>query len=305
MILHIKSYMYGRHFDDATYSDIYNDYTNNIYLEKYSIAYDISVISDKTEDISAITAESFYLCPGNHDDALIAHNPYQKLYPASTTKLMTAILALKYGNLSDEIIVTDDAIIKEAGASLAGIKPGDQMTLKDLLYGLLLPSGNDAANAIAVHIGGNIDNFVDMMNKEAARLGCVDTHFENPSGLHSDMHYTSAYDLYLIMHEALSYDDYVTISSSKSYMMTYKSSDGISKTVTLENSNYYINEKNKAPDGIIVYAGKTGTTKAAGNCLVIASHDKDENKFISVILKDNGKEALYKDMDILLSKIHQ
>ena len=130
----------------------------------------------------------------------------ERMNPASTTKVMTAIVALKYGNLSDLVTVPEEAVITESGSSMAGVVPGDQMSLEDLLYGLMIPSGNDAANAIAVHVGGSIEGFVSMMNQEAARLGATGTHFVNANGLTDPDHYTTAYDLYLMFHEALSYD---------------------------------------------------------------------------------------------------
>ena len=135
----------------------------------------------------------------------------ERMNPASTTKVMTAIVALKYGNLSDLVTVPEEAVITESGSSMAGVVPGDQMSLEDLLYGLMIPSGNDAANAIAVHVGGSIEGFVSMMNQEAARLGATGTHFVNANGLTDPDHYTTAYDLYLMFHEALSYDTFRTI----------------------------------------------------------------------------------------------
>ena len=113
----------------------------------------------------------------------------ERMNPASTTKVMTAVVALKYGNLSDLVTVPEEAVITESGSSMAGVVPGDQMSLEDLLYGLMIPSGNDAANAIAVHVGGSIEGFVSMMNQEAARLGATGTHFVNANGLTDPDHY--------------------------------------------------------------------------------------------------------------------
>ncbi|MFC2471548.1 MAG: D-alanyl-D-alanine carboxypeptidase family protein, partial [Lachnoanaerobaculum gingivalis] len=166
------------------------------------LAANLALPVEDNVDVDDISSESVILAGG--DGSLLASKDATKqMYPASTTKVMTALLALKYGNLSDEVTVTDDSVITEAGASLAGIKPGDKLTLDQLLYGLMLPSGNDAANAIAVHIGGSVDNFVKMMNDEAKRIGAVDTNFVNPSGLSDSNHYTTAYDLYLIFNEAM------------------------------------------------------------------------------------------------------
>ena len=165
------------------------------------LAANLALPVEDNVDVDDISSESVILA-GGEGSLLASKDATKQMYPASTTKVMTALLALKYGNLSDEVTVTDDSVITEAGASLAGIKPGDKLTLDQLLYGLMLPSGNDAANAIAVHIGGSVDNFVKMMNDEAKRIGAVDTNFVNPSGLSDSNHYTTAYDLYLIFNDA-------------------------------------------------------------------------------------------------------
>ena len=110
------------------------------------------------------------------------------------------------GNLDDMVTVPQESVITESGSSMAGVVPGDKLTLEQLLYGLLIPSGNDAANAIAVHMGGSIEGFVEMMNEEAARIGATGTHFANANGLTNEDHYMTAYDLYLMFHEALKYE---------------------------------------------------------------------------------------------------
>ena len=166
------------------------------------IAKNLALPTEDDINVDDISSESIILAGG--DGSLIASKVATKrMYPASTTKVMTALVALKYGNLTDEVTVTEDSVINEAGASLAGIHPGDVLTLDQLLYGLMLPSGNDAANAIAVHVGGSVENFVKMMNEEAKRIGAVDTNFVNSNGLSDENHYTTAYDLYLIFNEAL------------------------------------------------------------------------------------------------------
>lgn len=108
---------------------------------------------------------------------MYSKNAFERLYPASITKVMTALIAIKYGDLTDTVTVTEDAVITEAGATLAGIHPGDQLTMEQLLYGLMLPSGNDAGAAIAVHMAGSIDAFAELMNREAQKLGATGTHF--------------------------------------------------------------------------------------------------------------------------------
>lgn len=109
---------------------------------------------------------------------------------------MTALVTLKYGNLDDLVTVTGTAADIEYGSSVCGIKEGDTLSLRQLLYGMMIASGNDAAMMIAEHVGGSVDNFVQMMNEEAAALGAVNTHFMNPHGLTNEEHYTSVYDIY-------------------------------------------------------------------------------------------------------------
>ena len=139
---------------------------------------------------------------------------FDKIYPASTTKLMTALVALENADLSDVVTVSQNADMNSFAADEAtcGIQAGDKITLSDLLYGLLLHSGNDNATAIAEYVGGSMDGFAKMMNKEAKKLMATGTHFVNSNGLHNDDHYTTAYDLYLIFNECIKNDDFVSLS---------------------------------------------------------------------------------------------
>lgn len=268
------------------------------------IAADLALPTEDNVDVDDISSESVILA-GGEGVLLASKNATKQMYPASTTKVMTALLALKYGNLSDEVTVTDESVITEAGASLAGINPGDKLTLDQLLYGLMLPSGNDAANAIAVHIGGSMDNFIKMMNDEAKRIGAVDTSFMNPSGLSDSNHYTTAYDLYLILNEAMKDTRFVNYAGSASYNATYMAADGNEITKTWKNGNRYITGQVAAPRGVEVEAGKTGTTLAAGSCLVLCSENGEGKRYISVILKSKNRADLYDNMSKLLSKINK
>ena len=120
----------------------------------------------------------------------------QTVYPASITKIMTAMLALKYGNMDETVTITQENVTLEDGSQVCGFGAGDKVTMGQLVRCLLVYSGNDAASAIAEHIGGTTDNFVDMMNSYAAQLGCTGTHFSNPHGLQDENHYTTPYDIY-------------------------------------------------------------------------------------------------------------
>ncbi|MEI3166953.1 MAG: serine hydrolase [Lachnospiraceae bacterium] len=163
--------------------------------------------------------------------------------PASITKIMTALIALRDGDLQKEITVGKETVITEAGASLCHINPGETLTLEQLLYGLMLPSGNDAASAIAVYEAGSIEAFADKMNETAWKLGATDTHFVNPHGLTDPEHYTTAYDLYLIFNEGLKYPEFRKIIGTTEYTAEYTDANGVAKSQKWENSNQYLTGK--------------------------------------------------------------
>ena len=153
----------------------------------------------------------------NNKKVLYSKNAHERLYPASLTKVMTALVALQNASPDTVLTATDSVKITESGAQLCGLKAGDTMTLDQALHILLMYSANDAAMLIAENIGGSVDHFVEMMNEEAQRLGATNTSFANPHGLSDDNHYTSAYDLYLIFNEAIKYDSFNEIIHMTSY----------------------------------------------------------------------------------------
>ena len=138
-----------------------------------------------------------------HEKVLYADRLFERIYPASTTKVMTAYVAIKYGNLDDIVTVSERATNFAWDEQVCGLQAGEQISLRDLLGGLLLYSGNDTAIAIAEHISGSVEAFVDVMNEEARLLGATGSQFVNPHGLHDLEHYMTAYDLYLIFNAAL------------------------------------------------------------------------------------------------------
>ena len=266
-------------------------------------AEDLCVVTDSQDGDTSMNAEAGALFNVTDRSVVYSKNAFERLYPASTTKVMTAIIALEEGNLSDQVTVTEDAVITEAGASLCGIKPGDVITMQDLLYGLMMPSGNDAANAIAVHMYGSIDAFADRMNVRARELGATGTHFMNPSGLTDENHYTTAYDLYLMFNEAMKLPLFREIIAEDSYTANYQNGAGeaVSKTWTV--GNWYQKGERETPAGVSVLGGKTGTTQAAGYCLIMASNDSQDKEYISVVLKSDSRPSLYDNMTNIISKI--
>lgn len=291
----VSEYDFAQKFKDFYVSD-------SAYVQPF--ASDLAVIKETQED-GQFAPKSAVLSPQDGGDVIFAKDARAHMNPASTTKIMTAILALKYGNLSDSVTVGNEVVITEPGASLAKLKPGDTLTMEQLVYGLMLPSGNDAANAIAIHMAGSIDAFVEMMNKEAKEIGAVDTHFVNANGLTNPDHYTSAYDLYLMFHEGLKIPKFKKITGTKTYVANYKQANGSSKSVTWANGNQFISNESPQPNGITVFAGKTGTTLAAGNCLVAAAKSDNGKEYIAVVLNAKTKPILYDNMARLFEKAIQ
>lgn len=237
-------------------------------------------------------------------ETLYAKNVHDRLYPASLTKIMTALVALKYG--SSETLLTASANVTnlESGAQVCGLKEGDQMTLDQALHVLLINSANDAGVLIAEGLCGSVEEFAEKMNQEALALGATNTHFTNPHGLSDEEHYTTVYDMYLIANAAMQYDRFNEIIHMPEYSTVYYDKNGASKELTVKNTNRYLQGTAEVPSGITVLGGKTGTTSAAGHCLVLFSRDTSGNPYISVIMRSENGDALYSEMTELLDEIN-
>lgn len=203
---------------------------------------------------------------------LYSYNKDMRLEMASTTKIATAIVAIENGDLSQKVKITKEMAGVE-GSSIY-LKEGEVWTLRDLLYGLMLQSGNDAATAIAIAVGGSVQNFVNMMNEYAQNLGLKNTHFENPHGLHSQKHYTSAYDLATITAKAFENEDFKKIVSTKAYEVEGSEK---CKQRTIYNKNKLLSQFDGA-NGV-----KTGYTTDSGRCFVGAAN-RGGMQLISVVL---------------------
>ena len=229
---------------------------------------DINTDNSAVDMTDATSAGLFDL---NSRTVLYAKNIHERLAPASLTKLMTAVVALKYGNPNDVITVSSNMGNLESGAVVCGLAEGDQLTLNQALHALLIKSANDAAVAIAEHIGGSVEGFADMMNEEAQAIGATNSHFVNPHGLNAENHYVTAYDMYLIFNEALKYDTVNEIISMTSYDTVYTDKNGNEKTLSVKNTNQYLAGNVAAPDRVTVIGGKTGTADKTGTKDVVVS----------------------------------
>jgi D-alanyl-D-alanine carboxypeptidase (penicillin-binding protein 5/6) len=247
------------------------------------ICFILTITDSVYGDSLNISAQSYVLIEENSGRVLLEKDAYIKMPMASTTKIMTALLAIEKGNIEDVVEISEDSVNIE-GSSIY-LKVGEKVKLKDLLYGLMLRSGNDSAVAIANHIGKSEKEFVSLMNKRAKEIGAKNTNFMNPHGLHHENHYSTAFDLALITREAFKYKEFEEISKAK----TFKSSREI--------ENYFVN-KNKTlweyegGDGV-----KIGYTMASGRCLV-SSATRENMRLIAVSLRaPNWFNDNYKLMD--------
>lgn len=246
-----------------------------IFTLNVSISYGIS-------DVPEISVGAAILMDSSSEKILYSKNEYEKMYPASTTKILTAILTIENCNLDDIVSVPYEAISSiPSGYSIAALQPGEQLTIRQLLQMLLVHSANDAANVLAYHISGSIEVFANLMNEKVSELGLENTHFTNPSGAHDENHYTTAYDLAIIMKYCMKNSTFRNLSSLKycEIPATNKYEERVYNTTNelLTNStssDYYYK---------YAIAGKTGYTTQAKNCLVSVAN-KDDLELICVVL---------------------
>ena len=289
--IYTTSYQYGL-TNNGSSSDV------EYYAKNLCVA-DAEDIGTSTVDSQVATAAGAFNLTEN--TVVYAQNMYEQMYPASTTKILTCYVACTYGNLDDYFTVSANAVDQASDSSVCGLKEGDVISLRDLLYGLMLRSGNDAAVAIAEGISGDVDTFVALMNDTAQSIGATQSHFVTPNGLHDDDHYTTVYDMYMILNQALNNPDFYTIFTSSVYTAGY-TSGGEATSVEWKSTNQYFSGNVNTPSGFTILGGKTGTTGAAGYCLVLLSENEDHDRIISVVFNADCRSNLYLLMNEILSQ---
>ena len=254
-----------------------------------------SITSYAAEKIT-ISSGAGLLIERSSNRILFEKNAYEIMYPASTTKILTAIVVLENAELDELATVSKNALETiPNGYVTCNLQIGEELSVKDLMYALMVKSANDAAVVLAEHVGGSVEGFADMMNQKAKEIGCKNTHFVNPNGIHDENHYTTAYDLYLMADYALSFEhtnEFRDFVSRTSYTLPatnlYPADDRIFSTtnelIKINNNDRIDNYYYKNALGI-----KTGHTSQAGYCLV-SSSSRDDLEFISVIL-DGGFDS--------------
>lgn len=231
----------------------------------------------------AISAESAILMDANTGVILYAKNIHKKLYPASTTKILTCLIAMERGNLDDMVNFSHEAVFSvPVGGSNMGMDEGESITLEEALYGILVGSANEVANAVGEYVSGSIEDFVVDMNKRAEEIGCTDSHFMNTNGLHDDDHYTSAYDLALISSSFFQNEMLCKIGNTARYHF---------EPTATQPDDFYLINKHRLINGEIPYdgvlGGKTGYTDEARQTLVTCAERKGM-KLICVVFKEES-----------------
>lgn len=258
------------------------------------------IYADST--VPEIGAESALLIEAKTGKILYEKNPNQKIFPASTTKIMTAILAIRHLNLDKKVIVPTN--IGQADGSAMYLLPGEKFTVKELLQGMMIKSANDAAILLAREVSGDVSNFSKLMNEEAKKLGCKNTNFINPNGLHDENHYTTATDMALISVEAMKSDIFRELVST--VRVTFDETEQTPEKRYFLNTNRFLWDDSKLiindeyiPIKYDVINGiKTGYTPEAKNCL-ISSGKKNDIELIALVYHANGFE-MYRDSRLIL-----
>ncbi|WP_017755202.1 D-alanyl-D-alanine carboxypeptidase family protein [Calidifontibacillus oryziterrae] len=308
-----KSYLPLRVIANRLGKGIYLDHqTNNIVIESS----DTSDTIENSPDLKTSPSSEFWptitikenissagaiIFEDSEQNIMFAKNAHSKFFPASTTKILTALVALEHGNLEDKVIVTEDVYKIPYDSSKAYINPGDELTLEQLLYGLLLNSGNDCGVAIAVHIAGSEEAFAELMNNKAQELGARNSNFVNSHGYDHPDHYTTPYDLALILKAASEYPQFLEVLETPTYKAVFKNKDGKKVTRNWRTTNHVFQNSAFNTDGII--GGKTGYTGLARHTLATVAEHNGHRYFV-VTLKGN-RDGRYIDTKKLLLRAYK
>ena len=270
-------------------------YAENNLESNYKANVTIKYVQEDQKEIKGIMqvgCKAVYIAEPNTGKVFYEKNAHEKMYPASTTKILTALVVLENCKLEDKAVVSKKAIdLVPSDYSNAKLQVGEELSISDLLYALLIPSANEAANVLAEHVSGSIEAFAELCNKRARELGCETLHFVNPNGIHDENHYCSAYDLYLIAKECRKYEAFNEIVKTKSFTLP-------ATNIYTKNDRTFMNRNEMLLSGTYHYSNctgiKTGHTSYAGECFVGSSSYNDMD-LISVVL--GGKEKNSKGLN--------
>lgn len=266
------------------------------FFKKLAVLAFIFLLAGKAFAAPSVVSESAVLIDAKSGQVLYDKNMHEVRFPASITKIATVICGLENGNLSDKIVMSDEAVFSVSrDSSHIALDVGEEITLEEACYASLLVSANDACNGIAEATGGSIENFVSMMNDLAVRAGAKNTHFTNTNGLRDDNHYTTAYDMAMICRYAIKNPDFLKIFGTYKYTMPSNNKQ--------PEERLFVNQHGMISDPAILYdgfiGGKTGWTTVALHTLVTAA-ERGDKRLIAVVMKSPSRKDRYNDTKALL-----
>lgn len=258
-----------------------------------------------SEGSDSINSESALLVDATTGEVLFQKNSHKKEFPASTTKILTALVAIENSDVNSSRELGPEVLIDDENMVMCDFREGDTIPFDIILHGALMYSGNDAAAALALFAADSLDDFADMMNERAKEIGATESHFMNPHGLDDPDHYTTAYDLYLIFNEAIKNEYLLETITTKSYSNSFNRSTMYGDYVIAteySNSNKYISGLKTAPSYITVLGGKAGFTDIALRSYVMLA-EANGHQYIFVTMKCENADLMYEDLDYLMSLI--
>jgi len=282
--------------------DIASDYSPEGFQSDVAVA---PISGEVNSDELSNCTYGVILVNNDTDEVLVSHNAYRRIYPASTTKLITAMVvcdAIDSGliGLDDMVTVPDDIDLGDPEAMASEIYGGCTISVRNLLYGLLIKSYNDYAVILADYVSGDVTSFAGLMNSKAERLMATGCHFVNPHGLHEDDHYVTAYDMYLIMREASKYDIIGEIDACTSFTYSYYSPEGVEISDSITPTNLFLSGQYSLPSNISIKQWKTGTTNMAGYAMTM-NVVIDEQSYTLFIADSESSADLYEKISLLFN----
>lgn len=271
-------------------------------------AADIAVVPLDAKNSSGsddLYSEAALLIDADEGKVIFQKNAHHKEYPASTTKILTSLIALKYGDKTASRKIGSEVLIYEDNVVMCDFREGDEIPFDVIIHGAMMRSGNDAAAALALFAADSLSDFADLMNSEARAIGATESHFVNPHGLYDDNHYTTAYDMYLIFNEAIKNPDFIDVLSCVNYSGSFNRTTSRGTYIinaSYANSNQYVSGLRAAPEHIKVIGGKAGYTEKARRSYVMLA-EANGHRYIIVTMRCNDAVEMYSDLDYLLKLI--
>ena len=258
---------------------------------------------DSSYTDSEISSGAAILYNLDKPEVIYSRKAYDHLNPSVLTVLLTAKIAIENTNMTDLVTVESEDLSGLVHAYKVGLKAGDQLTVEQLLYGMVFQSGAEPARVLARYVAGSEEAFVKMMNDKAQSLGCVDTIFSNCTGMTDKNNVTTAYDMYLLIRDMAADDQFMKILEKKNYEGYYQDSSGNPISATYISTVDYIEEGKEKVSGATILGGKTATTQASGHCLALIVKGEGNDRYLALNMKASSHERLYKQIESIVNKI--